>query len=210
MSIAALVAAAGTSSRMGMPKALLPMRRGTSPVVAPSTFVSRIVEVFVASRLYPVIVTVPDDDEQAQRIARAVAHLPVVVTRNHHPALGLTGSVMTALENAPDADGLVLTPVDCPFLDVALVESLVRSLTVAHAAVPVVGEERGHPVVFSRATFELLCAAGNSGGPRAVLDALDTDVLEVPWSDPRVCEDVDTVDDYERLFGWRPSPKRQG
>jgi molybdenum cofactor cytidylyltransferase len=191
---AGLIAAAGSSARMGTPKALLPF---AGDVV----FVQRLAEIFVAAGLDPVIVTVPDDRMIARDIRRRLDHLPLIVTRNERPADGLTGSVITALEHAAEAEALVLSPVDCPFVDVALVQTLVIALRLGAAAVPNVDGKRGHPAVFTRPTFELLWSAGARGGPRGVLEALGSDVVDVPWSDPRVTDDVDTPEDYQRLFG---------
>ena len=190
---ASLIAAAGSSARMGCCKALLPFAGAT-------LFVERIAHVFLVAGLDPVLVTVPPGDD-GERIEQALSRLPVLCARNEEPELGLSGSVMTALRHAAEPDALVLTPVDCPFLDVELVRSLVLLLRTAAAAAPEVGGARGHPVAFSRATFELLLTCAPRGGPKAVLDALGGDVALVPWSDPRVVEDVDTPEDYLRLFG---------
>lgn len=193
--VAGLIAAAGSSVRMGACKALLPYAGAT-------VFVERIAQVFLAARIDPVIVTVPDGDD-GWRIEQAVASLPVICVRNEAPDDGLSGSVVTAIHHAAEHEALVVTPVDCPFLDVELVRSLLFLLDTAAAAAPEVSGARGHPVAFSRATFELLCGCATRGGPRAVLDALHGagDVALVPWSDPHVLEDVDTPEDYLRLFG---------
>lgn len=195
-----VIAAAGRSSRMGMNKALLPFSRG-------KVFVSRIADVMLAAGLAPVVVTTPDDEETAAVIAAHLIEVPAQPMKNEWPERGLTGSVLTALASAPDADSVVLTPVDCPFIDVTLVHALLVALRRGVAAAPVVSGVRGHPVAFARPAFELLWSAADRGGPRAVLDALGDDVVDVPWIDPRVCEDVDTPEDYERLF--RRAPPRQ-
>lgn len=178
---------------MGVCKALLPYAGATS-------FVERIAQVFLAAGLDPVIVTVPPD-EDGGRVEQALGHLPVVCARNELPEDGLSGSVVTALRRAAEPDALVLTPVDCPFLDAELVRSLLLLLRTAPAAAPEVRGQRGHPVAFSRATFELLLTCASRGGPRAVLDALGDDVALVPWADVNVLEDVDTPEDYQLLFG---------
>ncbi|MBI1944420.1 MAG: nucleotidyltransferase family protein [Deltaproteobacteria bacterium] len=195
---AGLIAAAGSSARMGTCKALLPYAGAT-------TFVERIAQVFLAAGLDPVIVTVPPDDD-GLRVEQALAHLPVVCATNELPEDGLSGSVVTALRHAAEPDALVLTPVDCPFLDVELVRSLLLLLRTAPASAPEIDGARGHPVAFSRATFELLLTCANRGGPRAVLDALGADVAMVPWSDRNALEDVDTPEDYQRLFGLSVPP----
>ncbi|HEY4220653.1 MAG TPA: NTP transferase domain-containing protein [Myxococcota bacterium] len=201
MKTAGLLAAAGASSRMGICKALLPFRASAGGVEG-VTFAQRIAEVFVAAGLDPVVVTVPP--QESARIERSLAHLPVLVSENERPEDGLSGSVTTALLHAVDAEAIVLAPVDCPFVDVALVQALLVSLRRGVAAVPVVNGVRGHPVAFARASFELLWSCAQTGGPRSVLDALGDDVYELPWSDARICDDVDTPEDYLRLFGRPP------
>lgn len=178
---------------MGACKALLPFSGATS-------FVERIAHVFLSAGLDPVVVTVPPGDDGA-RIEQALAHLPVLCALNEIPEDGLSGSVVTALRHAAEPDALVLTPVDCPFLDVELVRSLVQLSARAAAVAPEVDGQRGHPVAFSRATYELLLTCASRGGPRAVLDALGKDVALMPWLERHVLEDVDTPEDYLRLFG---------
>lgn len=190
---AGLIAAAGSSARMGTCKALLPFS-GTT------TFVERIAHTFLAAGLDPVVVTVPEGAD-GDRVAQSLSQLPVLCAANEAPALGLSGSVQTALRHAGDAEALVFTPVDCPYLDVELLRSLLLVLPTAAASAPEVGGQRGHPVAFARTTWELLLTCAARGGPRAVLDALGGDVALVPWSDPHVLEDVDTPEDYLRLFG---------
>lgn len=177
---------------MGQCKALLPLSGAT-------TFVERLAHVFLTAGLDPVLVTVPPG-EDGKRIQQALSQLPVMCVENEAPELGLSGSVLTALRHAAEPDGLVLSPVDCPFVDAELVRSLLLLLRTAVAAAPEVAGVRGHPVAFSRATFELLLTCAARGGPRAVLDALGPDVALLPWPDPRVIEDVDTPEDYERLL----------
>jgi molybdenum cofactor cytidylyltransferase len=202
MRFAALVAAAGMSSRMGTCKALLPYAPNIS-------FARRLCEVYLVAGADPVVVTLPESRDDEGRVRADLNGLPVLLARNEAPGLGLSGSVAAALTHATDVDALLLSPVDCPFVDAGLVHALVAALRTGVAAVPVLATSsterpesvRGHPAAFERAVFELLWSAGARGGPRAVLTALASDVVEVPWSDPRVVEDVDTPEDYERIFG---------
>ena len=194
---AGLIAAAGSSARMGQCKALLPLSGAT-------TFVERLAHVFLTAGLDPVVVTVPPGDD-GERIQQALSQLPVLCVQNEAPELGLSGSVLTALRHAAEPEALVLSPVDCPFVDAELVRSLLLLLGTAAAAAPEVDGVRGHPVAFARATFELLLTCAPRGGPRAVLDALGADVALLPWPDARVVEDVDTPEDYQRLLD-RPVP----
>ncbi len=213
MSVLGVVAAAGASRRMGRAKALLPTAHDGPP------FVVVVVNALLHGGVDDVVVTVPDDARDAAAIEAAVEaavdeprRLRVSFVRNAAPTLGLSGSVRTALARATnETTHLVVAPVDAPFFDAALVRALLASAwTPPHGpvdvVVPVIADgRRGHPVVFARATFDALLAAGDRGGPAIVVDeaaAVGRAAL-VPCDDERVVDDVDTPDEWERAFGAR-------
>ena len=191
---AGLIAAAGRSARMGRPKATLPLEG--------STFVATLARAFLAAGLSPVVITLPEGDARDD-VRAALDGVPVTCVPNRAPTEGLTGSVQTALRLAPGAAGLVLCPVDAPFVDGALVRALIEALrgagNAADAAVPLVEGQRGHPAAFRRAAFPALAGCGGSGGPRALLASLGKRVVEVPWRDARVLADVNTPALYEAI-----------
>lgn len=204
MSVAGLIAAAGMSSRMGRPKALLPFGASGIP------FVWQLAVTFVDAGLSPVIVTVPDGPigDAIRATLKPLNINPaaqVVCVVNDEPHLGFAGSVRTALVRSPSSTGLVLTPVDAPHATVGLVQSLLHALhtTTADAVVPVVGDKFGHPVAFRKTVWRELSACGAQGGPRSVLDTLSArgTLAQVPWSDWRILDDVNTAEDYARAFG---------
>jgi CTP:molybdopterin cytidylyltransferase MocA len=196
-----LIAAAGSSTRMGRCKALLPFPDGR-------TFVEHAVSAFVAAGIAPVVVTAPDRPEDFAAIEALVGGVTGVrVRRNPRPELGLTGSIVAALAEVDavgGAEALVLTPVDCPFFDAASIVALRQALSTPEtmAAVPVTPDgARGHPIAFGAGAFDALRVAGGSGGPRAAVAAMDhRRVIEVACH-PRMVGDVNTPADYLRWFG---------
>lgn len=201
MRAAAIVAAAGSSTRMGRPKALLPWD-------STQTFLERVLRVLHTASVERVVVTLPNAPSSPE-LLRALTRVPDqgarIVVENRHPHEGLSGSVRTALEELRDAEALLVWPIDCPFADAGLVRALLDGVAPLDghwlAAVPHVDGERGHPVVFTSDCFEVLARANTIGGPRGLITTLGVDVLDVPWSDPRVAHDVDTPEDYKNLFG---------
>ncbi len=196
MRVTSLVAAAGASSRFGAPKALLPFDEKR-------TFLARCVRVSAAAGCVPVITHPPFALMSAQFVAELSASaLPGTISSpNRFADEGLTGSVRTVLE-LHRSEALIVWPVDAPFADVGLLFALIDALKHAPASVPMVGNTRGHPAAFRAECFELLLSS--AGGPRAVLDVLADDVCKVPCSNARVIENVNTLDDYRRLFGKNP------
>lgn|GEM_PF-1065136 len=198
-----LIAAAGASTRMGSPKALLPHDFHDAVVEddgIADCFVSHLVRALAGGGADTVVVTVPDDAGSAAAIVDVVrrASIDAVCLANPAPALGLTGSVIAALDHDDDADVLVLCPVDAPFATPAIVAALIAAVWAgADAAVITVDGVRGHPVAFGRGAFGALRLAGSRGGPRQVLDELDQ-VVAVPSTDRRLTLDLNSAADLAR------------
>ena len=204
MSVAGLIAAAGLSTRMGRPKALLPVGASGIP------FVWHLAVAFVDAGVAPLVITVPDG-AVGDAIRATVAPLSInpaarlLVVPNDEPNLGFSGSVRTALARAGTSTALLLTPVDAPHASAPLLQALTTALstTTADAAVPVVAGKRGHPAAFRKTAWRRLSACGGKGGPRSLLDELAAEraLAEVTWSDWRVLDDINTPDDWAHVYG---------
>ncbi|MGB4676022.1 MAG: hypothetical protein WBH90_04790, partial [Aggregatilineales bacterium] len=62
---------------------------------------------------------------------------------------------------------------------------------------------RGHPVLFDRATWEMVMALPTGTAPRALLSARPEDVVELEVDTPSILQDIDTPDDYEQARSSR-------
>jgi len=191
--IPAIVLAAGASSRMGEPKALLP--------IGGRTFVRRILDTLRDAGLEECVVVVrPDADAVEREISSAGFGRAVV---NTNPTRGQLSSLVTGLDaiDHPRVVAALVTLVDVPLVSVATVTSLLAR--VPRATAPILratcGARHGHPVIFRRALFDALRHADPSAGAKAVLRAYA--VEDVDTEDPAVFEDVDTPGDYHRLAG---------
>lgn len=181
MKIAALVAAAGASRRMGLAKSLLEL--DGVPII------SGILQALVTAGCEPLVVTLPAPPEDVP-VRETISGYPCLTLANAHPEAGLAGSVVTALGAlTPTPDALLLCPVDMPFVSAELVHALRGALMTrqrALAAVPTVEGQRGHPCLFGPSALgPLRLCHLLPAGPRSVLQA-GGDVVEVPWEDARI------------------------
>ncbi len=190
MFVAAVILAAGNARRMGELKQVLPCRG--------EALVHRAARAALEAKLAPVVVVV---GAEAERVARAVADLPVRIAYNPHGAEGQSTSVRAGLAALPTGvDGEVFLPADQPFITAEVLRMLVEGLNAG--AQVVAPEVEGHitsPVLFSAALFgELAALEGDSGG-RALFSRYPP--LRISWHDPRLAVDVDSPEDYERWCG---------
>ena len=185
--IAAIVLAAGASSRMGHAKAMLTL----GP--AGPTFVDAITDTLRAA------------DVPVWRIVVA----PGFAARGDHdvvnpdPSLGMLSSIQCGLGDFPEPpDAVLVWPVDHPLVAPETVRAILAAFKSANTpvVVPTYKGRRGHPVLFAARVFPELLAADRSHGAREVVHAHD-DRVELEVSDPGVIEDIDTPADYERVFG---------
>ena len=196
--VAALVLAAGESTRMGVPKALLPVSEGRP-------FVATIVRTLTAADVAPVVV-VTGGQHSAVVDALAADRLAVqpLVVRNEDPSRGQLSSIWTGLEAVarPELEALLVTLVDIPMFRVETVRSVVEQwrLTGAPIVRPAVGPRHGHPVLFDRGVFDALRRAPLAEGAKAVLREYAERVVDVQVDDPGCVEDVDTPEEYRALI----------
>jgi molybdenum cofactor cytidylyltransferase len=192
--IAAVVLSAGESSRMGRPKALLP--------VGESFFLERIVTALRATKVGTIYVVL---GHNAAALEEKIKHLPVTILVNSDYSLGQLSSLhvaLRALEKEP-LDGIVLHLVDHPFIDPALVDRMIDAFYASQKpiVVPVCRGRRGHPVIFARKLFAELLAAPLDQGAKSVVRAHTADTLELETDDEGITCDIDTPEDYRRRVG---------
>jgi CTP:molybdopterin cytidylyltransferase MocA len=195
--LSGVILAAGDSTRMGSPKALLLTRRGTP-------FVVSIAETFAAAGIDDIVVVTGRDHDRIAAVLAAARSTPSPrIARNSDPSRGQLSSLLTAMDVAiaPDTEALVVTLVDIPLLTVETIERVVSAWRRTRAPIvrPVIGHRHGHPVVFDRRVFEDLRQAPLDRGAKAVVRAHAAELLNVPVTDEGCLVDVDTPGDYEAL-----------
>jgi CTP:molybdopterin cytidylyltransferase MocA len=193
---AAVILAAGRSSRMGRPKALLPhTQEGQS-------FLSYLVRQFLTAGVSTILVVGrPGDEALRDEVTAAGATLVL----NPRADDGQLSSLICGLDAAErlGAEQIVMLPVDVPLVSA---EAIARLL--AHAAssdAPIArathAGRHGHPVIFKRAVFDELRHADPGVGAKAVIRKDPARVADVDVGDAAVTVDIDTPDDYRRAFG---------
>lgn len=196
--IAALVLAAGRSTRMGIENKLL-IDIGGKPMVR------RVVEALAASPARPIIVVT---GHQRERVEAALAGLPVTFVYNPQHAEGLSTSLRAGLEALPDdSDGVLVCLGDMPRLGAPLVERLIAAFAPSRGQsiiVPTCHGRRGNPVLFGRAFFEEMKRISGDIGARHLIGAYPEAVVEVETGDPAVLLDVDTPEALAALREAEP------
>jgi molybdenum cofactor cytidylyltransferase len=193
--LAALVLAAGGSSRLGRPKQPLPYRDGL--------LLDAVLEL---ARSYPFEQRLLALGGSADEVKAAVDTTGFEVVINDEYTTGCSSSIArTITEVAPDIDGIVLLLGDQPEIRVETITALIRGRGNAPIAVTRYDNGIGHPFALSRATFASLTALHGDRGVWKLVDKLGSAVAHVRVEGP-VPRDVDTEADYQALLAGAPGP----
>jgi molybdenum cofactor cytidylyltransferase len=194
--IAGVVLAAGRSSRMGAPKALLTYHG--------ETFLGRIVGAFLKGGCDPVVVVVgPPEERDSTRIAAEALRLGARVAVN--PVIGSQqiDSLRVALNHVPaGAEGILATPVDSPGATAEVVAALIEAgRRGAPIAIAAYEGRRGHPTLFGRDLFPELMTDDLEAGARTLIGRYLDSLVQIDVQQPEVLLDIDTPAEYRRLKG---------
>jgi molybdenum cofactor cytidylyltransferase len=189
--IAAIILAAGYSSRMGRPKALLDWHG--------HTFLAIVHAGLVNANSAPIVVVIGAD---SNAIKEAHAGLDVTWVRNPDPSHGMLSSFRCGLrvlcEQSVMPMGVMLCLVDHPAVAQATYPELARHAAPDAIIIPECNGRRGHPVIFGNQFVDELLAGDCPEGARSVVRAHPGAVQVVPVDDPGVLLDIDTPDEYDR------------
>ena len=190
--IAALILAAGGSSRMGRPKQLLPFRG--------RPLLRRAIDAAVEGGCRPVMVVT---GAHARLIEAELGALPVELCFNEDWREGLAGSIrrgMEALRSRPEEPGAVLMMTcDQPLVSAELVGRLREAFDGARGRMVACdyGGTVGVPALFDRSCFDRLMALEGDGGAKSVLLADPGMLRRCPW--PEGARDINTPADYGKF-----------
>ncbi len=190
MILAAVVPAAGFSSRMEREKILLPF--------GSSTVLETVLETLAAAGITEVVTVLrPDLPEAAERASRAGAR----VIFNARSKEGMLLSIRLGLEAVSSgAQAVFIWPADHPAVSRGTIRLLARRADPAYALVPCYRSRRGHPALLGRDLLEAIMGIPPQEGLRHLWRMRPEALLEVPVQDRGVVQNIDTPEDYRQII----------
>ena len=189
--VAGIVLAAGSSSRMGRPKQLLPFRG--------QTVIECIVDSALKSSLYKVIVVL---GHRADELRPLLTGHEVTVILNPDYKRGQSSSIQAGLQAVrEEVDAVLFLLGDQPLITPETIDSILSAYESSSGPIvmPLFEGRRGNPVLFDRQTFERIESLSGDSGARALFLEYADQIVEVPFQDSSVHFDVDTEQDYRAL-----------
>jgi molybdenum cofactor cytidylyltransferase len=190
--IAAVILAAGKSTRMGQNKMLADFRG--KPLIRAT------VETILKSTATPVLVVTGNQGDQVRAVLDG---LDVAIVDNPDYAEGLSTSLRAGVAALPaNAAGAVVCLGDMPLVEPAVIDRLIAAFNPTEGRLicaPTYDGKLGNPVLWGREFFTEISQLSGDRGARGLLDAHAEQLVEIPVADEAVLTDIDTPDVLERL-----------
>jgi molybdenum cofactor cytidylyltransferase len=188
---AAIILAAGLSSRMPQFKPLLPLDGETITDHVISTFSNCGVDVFLVV------------GHRQKELRAGIKKHDITIIENKDYRQGMFTSIQAGIRRLQSAhQAFFVMPVD-----IALVrEATIRRLMAAEAEqpekifYPVFNAKRGHPALVPSSFISPVLSFHGDGGLKAFLNSHEKLALEVPVADSNILFDIDTPEDYAVLL----------
>ncbi|NLL52259.1 MAG: NTP transferase domain-containing protein [Peptococcaceae bacterium] len=203
--IAALIPAAGYSSRMGLFKPLLP--------IASSLVLEKPIKAFRTAGVEDILVIT---GHKNFLLAPVLEGLGVKAVYNSRFDQGMYSSIQAGVAALPeDTEAFFLLPADYAVVSSAVISQILEKYRREPHQVfyPTYNGERGHPPLISAELRPYILEGEADGGLRGLLESIVTDYAEIPVDDEGILQDLDTEDDYRSLVqnqtGLAPYPTRR-
>ncbi len=199
MTIAAVVLAAGQSSRFGSNKLLID--------IDGQPLMQRLLEEIAASNIDETLVVAPNADcDVTNAVGSGQTSCSVVV--NPASAAGLSSSIRCGIEALrPGTSAAMIVLADMPGVTAGLIDTIIAAFRddgKRRITMPVRSDgRRGHPVLWPASYFDTLRQLNGDSGGRRIIEAAQNDVLGVPCEDRGAFLDIDTPQDL-RDFVTKP------
>lgn len=191
MQTAALITAAGMSSRMGQFKPMLS--------IGSITVAQRVVATLTQAGVGKIVMVTGCN---ATALERHLSGNGIIFLRNEdYATTQMFDSVKIGLRYLQDkCDRILFTPVDVPLFTAQTVRALMASG--APLACPECQGQQGHPILISAGLIPEILADCGSQGLRGALERCSAQIVPVPVNDPGTLHDADTPADFSALVDY--------
>ncbi|MCX8014261.1 MAG: nucleotidyltransferase family protein [Rectinema sp.] len=190
MKSAAILLAAGYSSRMGCCKPLIEVNG--------QSLLAMIAATFRAAGIEAIFAVTGWQREAIEQRARSAGIMPIYNPRFPD---GMLSSICAGLQSIPPQfDGAFIHPVDIPFIEVHTIIALERAAAGHPILIPRYNGQPGHPVWIARSFFKAICSWNGEDGLRGFLRTCTPHPFYVDVSDEYILYDIDTPADLDFIL----------
>ncbi len=188
---AAIILAAGLSSRMHVFKPLLPINN--------DTITDRVISLFRKCNIDVILVT----GSRQQELTSGIKTHDIEITDNPDYQKGMFSSVQAGIQRLdPSYTGVFIMPVDVPLVRPATVKRMLGKAAINQGLIlyPTFSGKHGHPTYLPSILIPEIMGWKKEGGLKAVLDLYPGLHCDVQVADENIHFDIDKPEDYLEML----------
>lgn len=191
MKSAAIIVAAGLSSRMGKFKPLLPFNDEPAIVY--------LIKKFLKAGVDHVIIITGHRSEDL-RVACSNLDGLTFIKNEAYATTQMLDSAIIGIQKAQAlaVNHILFTPVDVPLIAQETIQSVLEAQ--GKIVMPTYRGQPGHPLKIDRDCFNAIIDFKGQNGMKGAIDALATSVVYLEVEDAFIFKDMDTPEDYRALL----------
>lgn len=189
--LAALIPAAGLSSRMGRYKPLLPLGR--------TTMIGTVIGLFKTAGIREIIVVTGHNHDRLAPVVEAVGARPLF---NPDYISGMFSSIRAGVASLPSGiEGFFLLPADIPAIRSSTIGVIRKKFEEAKGAliVPAFKGKTGHPPLIPARLIPAITGADPDTNLRQILFSDQSQIIQLPVHDRGILMDADTPEGYAQV-----------
>jgi molybdenum cofactor cytidylyltransferase len=191
--MAAIILAAGLSSRFGQPKVLMPWHE--------TTVIEHIITIVMGAGISNIHVVTGGDREKVEPLLKS---LPVKINFNeNYRNLAMISSIQTGIKNLGSSTNAVLILLgDQPVVEVETINLLIHEYNSSdkELVVPLYQGHKGHPWLLGRKYWDEILGMSEQRTLRNFLHEHEKEIDIVMVNSHSVLQDFDTVQEYQNLI----------
>ena len=187
-----IILAAGESRRMGLPKMLLEVNG--------LTMIENVIGNVAESETDGILVVLGSNSE---KLVGIVSKYAVNYCININYSEGMLSSVQCGFRNLPlDTGAVMVFQGDQPFIASSTINLVIDAYRTSGKGViiPLFNGSRGHPLLLSSCYRDEIETLDPGEGLRSITRIHADDIFEIETGDPGILRDIDTYEDYRRVF----------
>jgi molybdenum cofactor cytidylyltransferase len=189
----AIILAAGSSSRMGTQKLVMPFGQ--------STIIETVIDNVLSSSVDHLMVVLGADHE---KVRSTIAGRPVHFCHNQEYKKGMLSSVICGIRSLPEDTGAALIFLgDQPGIPPSVTNKVIQVYNeeLTGIVIPVYNDRRGHPLLVDMKYRNQVESLDLEEGLRKLRHLFPDDVLELEVDEAGILVDIDTKEDYDKAIG---------
>jgi molybdenum cofactor cytidylyltransferase len=200
--IVGIILAAGESKRFGFEKHSVKENKLLYEILPGVSVIENVLNSFLHSRIDKLVIVIGFQRHKIlQKIKPLIKSSEITIETIYNPSFrtgGMSSSIIKGMEVAMDAEAVLITPADIPFIPTQVIDDLIRKITIdkPEIVIPICNNRKGHPIAMRFSLFsEILAISEKNYGLKEITKKRAKQIEYLKSEDEGILHDLDTRSD---------------